>query len=63
MKCERCGDKAVHQEGQHLTQETGPDATKTMKLAGVNGTLVANVCPGCAKMLRKLGWKGGKNVH
>ena len=56
MKCQRCGNEAVVQQGYVLTEPIGPDATKALKLKGANGTIMADVCDGCAKMLRLRGW-------
>ena len=56
MKCERCGDEELWQEGQQLRRASGPDAVETYTLRVRVGSLTASVCNGCGDMLAKLGW-------
>ena len=57
MKCQRCGNAEVRQEGRLLMPAMGADATVALWLQGVKGRVMACVCSGCALMLRRLGWK------
>lgn len=56
MKCQRCGNEAMVEEGIVLTEPVGPDATRTLELEGIKGTITAAVCEDCARMLHLLGW-------
>ena len=57
MKCQRCGNDEVRQEGYLMTKARGPDAAETLALKGVHGNLTASVCYACSTMLKRLGWK------
>ena len=57
MKCERCGNDEVWQEGRKLTDAQGADSTQTLRYKNAIGSITASVCNGCANMLRKLGWR------
>ena len=57
MKCQRCGNNEVRQDGHLMSEAFGAGATEKLTLAGLNGKLIADVCSDCAVMLKKLGWK------
>ena len=62
MKCERCGNNAIYQEGQKLIEAIGPDATNVMTTEGVKGQVLAKVCNSCKIMLNRLGWKNSSQT-
>ena len=57
MKCERCGNEAVRQEGNLLRNPHGGEAVVTLTYKGVKALLQARVCKSCADLLRERGWK------
>ena len=57
MKCERCGQKEIRQEGLLLVEEDGPEAEYPLYLKGTKGLLTAKVCLPCKDSMIKLGWK------
>jgi len=57
MKCERCGNEAVRQEGHLLADANGPEATTTLHYQGIKGRLVAHACKVCSEKLIKIGWR------
>ena len=57
MKCQRCGNEAVRQEGHLLAEANGPEATMTLSYQGIKGRLVARTCGTCGKRLLSIGWR------
>ena len=57
VKCDRCGQDALKQEGILLARAEGKDAIATLYFNAPRGSLTANVCDSCSMELKRLGWK------